>query len=64
MSGWQMPLAVIVIVGAPILGIYLAIKAYGGENGERYQKRQMQGPFVPLSQEDIAEDEENIYRRK
>lgn len=64
MDGWLMPFAVVVIIGAPILGIYLTIKAYGGKNGERFQKRQMQGPFVPLSREDIAEDEEQIRKRR
>ena len=64
MDGWLVALGVVVIIGAPILGGYLSIKAYGGADGERYRKRQMQGPFVPLSPEDIAEDEENIRKRK
>lgn len=31
-------------------------KALNSPNGERYLKRDMQGPFVPLTSEEISED--------
>ena len=40
----------VVVILAVIVGIVLRIKAYGGENGEAYRQRQMQGPFVPVSE--------------
>ncbi|MFZ6847973.1 hypothetical protein [Undibacterium sp. RuRC25W] len=39
----------IVVVLAVIAGIFLRFKAYTGKDGERYRKMQMQGPFVPTS---------------
>lgn len=64
MIEWKTALMILTVIGAPALGLYLSFKAYGGENGERYRERRMQGPFVPLSAEDIAEDEERIRQRK
>jgi hypothetical protein len=32
-------------------------KAFNSPDGERYLKRRMQGPFVPLTREEIASDE-------
>ncbi|HJW55729.1 MAG TPA: hypothetical protein VJ577_10690 [Burkholderiaceae bacterium] len=64
MIEWKTGLTIFTVIGAPALGLYLSFKAYGGENGERYRKRRMQGPFVPLSAEDIAEDDARIRQRK
>lgn len=47
MEDWHSLATLIVVIGAPALGIYFYIKAYGGENGERHAKMRMQGPFVP-----------------
>ena len=63
MDDWKTVLMLLTVVGAPLLGIYLSLKAYGGERGERYQKRRMQGPFVPLSEDEIAEDAARIRQR-
>jgi hypothetical protein len=60
METWKMVLTLIVVIGAPALGIYLYIKAFGGKNGERYIKMRMQGPFVPLSKEEIEEDRKRV----
>ena len=35
---------------------YWLFKLYNSPDGERYRKRSMQGPFVPLDAEEIAED--------
>lgn len=32
-------------------------KAFNSPDGEQYLKRRMQGPFVPLSKEEVASDE-------
>ncbi|MES2072965.1 MAG: hypothetical protein V4488_21610 [Pseudomonadota bacterium] len=57
METWKIVLTSIVVVGVPILGVWLWVKIYNSENGERYIKMRMQGPFVPLGKEEIAEDE-------
>ncbi len=36
---------------------YRLLKLSNSPDGERYRKRRMQGPFVPLSAEEIAEDD-------
>ncbi|MGZ3158993.1 MAG: hypothetical protein ACXU7H_07910 [Burkholderiaceae bacterium] len=58
MGTWQLILTLIAVIAMAAFGIYLYIKVFGGENGERYIKMRMQGPFVPLSKEEIEEDEE------
>ncbi|MBI2751063.1 MAG: hypothetical protein HYX43_17500 [Burkholderiales bacterium] len=35
---------------------------FNSEDGERYRKMRMQGPFIPLSAEDIEEDERRHKR--
>jgi hypothetical protein len=44
--------------------IYLRIKVFNSDDGERYMKRRMQGPFVPLSEDDLARDEARKARSK
>ena len=44
-------ITVLVLVGAPALGVYLWIKLGNSEQGERYLKQRMQGPFVPLDKD-------------
>jgi hypothetical protein len=36
---------------------YRLWKAFNSPDGERYLKRRVQGPFVPLTKKDIASDE-------
>jgi hypothetical protein len=43
---------------------YLRIKMFNSPDGERYLKRRMQGPFVALSDEEVAEDEARKSRLK
>jgi hypothetical protein len=40
---------IVLAVGAPLLGAYLWFRVGNSENGERYLKQRMQGPFVPTS---------------
>ncbi len=49
-------IALVVLIGSPILGIYIWVISSRGENGERWAKRRLQGPFVPLSKEEIEDD--------
>lgn len=49
----------VVALCLPLAG-YLAFKwfrIFNSADGERYMKRRMQGPFVPLSPEENAQDE-------
>ncbi|MDB5932898.1 MAG: hypothetical protein JWQ01_242 [Massilia sp.] len=39
---------------------YLRLKVFNSSDGERYMKRRMQGPYVPLSAEELAEDEARV----
>ena len=36
---------------------YRLWKAFNSPDGERYLKRRMQGPFVPLTKQEISNDE-------
>lgn len=51
-----------VLCGAGVLGLVAwgaitLFRFYNSPNAERYRRTAMQGPFVPLSAEDIAADE-------
>jgi|GEM_PF-1319277 hypothetical protein len=51
-------LMLLVLWGPAVLYLgYRFIKMFNSPDGERYAKRRMQGPFVPLSEEEIASDE-------
>ena len=41
-------ITVTILIGAPLLGLCLWIWLARSEQGERYMKERMQGPFVPL----------------
>jgi heme/copper-type cytochrome/quinol oxidase subunit 2 len=56
--------AVLVMFVVAGLLVYLLFKFYNSPDGERYRKREMQGPFVPLSEADLAEDEARIRVRR
>ena len=47
-------------VGVLAVAVWAAItlfRFYNSPDAERYRRTEMQGPFVPLSKEDIAADE-------
>jgi hypothetical protein len=46
---------VLVLAMASGISAYLYYKLYNNANGERYLKQRMQGPFVPLSPDELAE---------
>lgn len=55
-GGWVfVVLPLVVLVGA--WGLIKLFTVFNSEDGERYRRMRMQGPFVPLSSEEIAEDE-------
>ncbi len=54
---------VIFVFAVALVGVVLTARRYASRDGERLRKKQMQGPFVPLSAEDIAEDEQRIRER-
>lgn len=53
---------ILLVIGSVwLVSIWLLFKVFAVFNsadGERYRKRRMQGPFVPLSTEEIEEDEQ------
>jgi len=54
-------IALICIFG--IWGLFRMFSIFNSPDGERYRKMRMQGPFVPLSAEEIEEDERRKNRR-
>jgi hypothetical protein len=55
-------LLLFVAVGLPCI-CYIVFrwwKVFNSADGERYMKRRRQGPFVPLSAEEVAEDTARI----
>ncbi len=53
----------LVCVGALFALVKLA-RMYNSPDGERLQRKRMQGPFVPLSAEEISEDEQRSKQRR
>jgi hypothetical protein len=49
-------LTILAVIGAPLLGLWLWIWLARSEQGERYIKQRMQGPFVPLDERDSPPD--------
>lgn len=49
-------LAILVALGVPLLGWWLWVWLAGSEQGERYIKQDMQGPFVPLDEREPPPD--------
>lgn len=54
----------VLVAFASVGALYLYVKLFNSPDGERYRKRRMQGSFVPLSAEEIAEDEARIAAAK
>lgn len=51
--------ALLLVFGMFAAGAWCLIRLFAmwnSEDGERYQRMRMQGPFVPLSPEDMDED--------
>ena len=58
-------LMLFVLWGPAVLYLgYRFIKMFNSPDGERFAKRRMQGPFVPLSEDEIAEDEARKLARQ
>ena len=51
-------LLLFVAVVLPVMGFIVLRwwKLFNSPDGERYMKRRMQGPFVPLSKDEVADD--------
>jgi hypothetical protein len=49
-------LTILAVIGAPLLGLWLWIWLARSEQGERYIKQRMQGPFVPLDEREQPPD--------
>jgi hypothetical protein len=45
------------VLGLAVWGAVTLFRFYDSPDAERYRRNAMQGPFVPLSKEDIAADE-------
>jgi len=43
-------LTLLAVVGAPLLGLWLWVWLAQSEQGERYLKQRIQGPYVPLDE--------------
>ena len=49
-------LTLLAVVGAPLLVLWLWVWLARSEQGERYLKQRMQGPFVPLDEREQPPD--------
>lgn len=55
----------LVLWGPAVLYLgYRFIKMFNSPDGERLARRSVQGPFVPLSEDDIAEDKARAQAAK
>jgi hypothetical protein len=60
-------LLILFIFLALVVGVVLRVwvfQMWNSPDGERYLKTRMQGAFVPLSEEDIAEDTRRAAEKK
>ena len=63
MQPWILLLIGLVVPVVAIIGMVKLVRAFNSPDGERCRRIRMQGPFVPLSAEDIAEDERRLANR-
>lgn len=52
MSDWKLILTILVVVAAPVAGALLWWYVASGERGEEFLKQRMQGPYVPVDEEE------------
>lgn len=60
-------LLILFIFLALVVGVVLRVwvfQMWNSPDGERHLKTRMQGAFVPLSAEDIADDEQRAAKKK
>lgn len=57
-------LFILAVLVASAWGWVKVFQTFNSPDGERYRRLKMQGPFVPLSQEDIEEDERRLQARR
>ena len=50
-------IGLIITVVAIAFAVFRLWKAFNSPDGERFLKRRMQGPFVPLTKKEISSDE-------
>ncbi len=55
---------IVLIVLFGIWGLFKSFSVFNSPDGERYRKMKTQGPFVPLSSEEIEKDEQRKSQRK
>jgi hypothetical protein len=46
----------LLLVALLLVGAVYLLRRWNSPDGERYMRMRMQGPFVPLSEEDVAAD--------
>lgn len=54
----------VLVVAMAVVVAVIATRAANSTDGERRLRTRMQGPFVPLSEEDIAEDDARARQRR
>ncbi|MBK6595315.1 MAG: hypothetical protein IPG23_22775 [Burkholderiales bacterium] len=63
MQSWILLLLMVVVPAVALIGMVKLMRALNAPDWERNRRIRMQGPFVPLSAEDIAEDERRCAKR-
>ncbi len=57
-------IAFFLILALHFFVVMKVFSVFNSPDGERYRKMRMQGPFVPLSTEEIAADDRRIRSRR
>jgi hypothetical protein len=47
-----------------LIGLWKVFRVFNSPDGERYRRMKMQGPFAPLSAEDVVADEQSSRERR
>lgn len=63
MHPWVLLLILFVVAAIALIGMVKLMRALSAPDWERNRRIRMQGPFVPLSAEEIAEDERRYAKR-
>jgi len=62
MNIWLL-LFLFLLIGVGIFGCIKWLQIFNSPDGERYRRMRTQGPFAPLSEEDVADTEQRRKNR-
>ena len=63
MQSWILLLLMVVVPAVALIGMVKLMRTLNAPDWERNLRIRMQGPFVPLSADEVAEDERRLANR-